>query len=384
MHLEIDTRAIVVAPSGRDGELIRDIMASQNIPCVVCGTAEIARMEVEVGAGVVLMAEEALNELDIARWAQHIAEQPSWSDLFVLLLTIPGERSRRRMLAQQPLGNMVLLERPVRPETLISTVQAALRSRLRQYQMRDQLAASQKAEVALRRSEKLAVAGRLALSISHEINNPLASVTNLLYLISLSNSLEEAKEFGETADAELKRISEIVTQTLRFYREPSKPALVDINEIVNSALTFYKGRLLTTGVVVERDLRECSPILGLPGELRQVVLSLIGNAMDAMEPGGTLRVRAANAREHRNGSRQGIRLSVADTGPGIPPEIRDLLFEPFVSTKGDIGAGLGLWLSSQIVRKHGGIIQVKTRSKPPFSGTVFSMFLPCQFLAGSH
>jgi signal transduction histidine kinase len=384
MNLEIDTRAVVVAPSGRDGELIRDIMAGENIPCVICGTAEIALMEAEVGAGVVLMTEEALTAPDLARWAQQIAAQPSWSDLLFLVLTIPGERSRRRMLAKQALGNMVLLERPVRPETLISTVRSALRSRLRQYQMRDQLEARQKAEIALRRSEKLAVAGRLALSISHEINNPLASVTNLLYLISLSNSLEEAKEFGETADAELKRISEIVTQTLRFYREPSKPALVDVNEIVNSALIFYRARLISGEVVVEKDLRECSPILGLPGELRQVVLSLIGNAMDAIRPGGTLRIRAANAREHRNGSRQGVRLSIADTGPGISPEIRDLLFEPFVSTKGDTGAGLGLWLSSQIVHKHGGIIQVKTRSKPPFSGTVFSMFLPSQFLSGSH
>ena len=384
MNLEIDTRAVVVAPSGRDGELIRDIMAGQNIPCVVCATAEIARMEVKAGAGVVLMTEEALTEPDISRWAQQIAAQPSWSDLFFLLLTIPGERSRRRMLAQQSLGNMVLLERPVRPETLISTVHAALRSRFRQYQMRDQLAATEKVEAALRRSEKLAVAGRLALSISHEINNPLASVTNLLYLISLSNSLQEAKEFGEIADAELKRVSEIVTHTLRFYREPGKPALVDVSEIVKSALAFYKVRLDTTEIVVEKDLRECSPILALQGELRQVVLSLIGNAMDAIGRGGTLWIRTANAREHRNGSRQGIRLSIADTGTGISAEIRDSLFEPFISTKSDTGAGLGLWLSSQIVRKHGGTLQVKTRSRPPFSGTVFSMFLPSQFLSGAH
>jgi signal transduction histidine kinase len=267
---------------------------------------------------------------------------------------------------------------------LISSIQAALRSRQRQYQMRDHLAASRLAEAALRKSEKLVVAGRLALSISHEINNPLASVTNLLYLIGLSASLEEAKGFTETAASELARVSEIVTQTLRFYREPSKPALVEISDIVNSALTLYQARLDTAEIVIERDFRGCSPILAMPGELRQVVLNLIGNAMDAIGSGGILKIRAANTHEHSNGSRPGIRLTIADTGSGIAPAIRKSLFEPFVSTKGDTGTGLGLWLSSQIIHKHGGTIKVKSRAFSPYSGTVFSVFIPLQFRGEAH
>lgn len=373
-----ELRVLVVAPTGRDGELICGLLEEHNISCRVFPTSEKARIEMEAGAGVVMIAEEALPLSEIDLWAAEIAGQPSWSDVFCLLLTVPGERSRRTMLAQKPLGNMVLLERPVRPETLLSTVQAGLRSRRRQYQMRDNLVAVKLAQDALRKSEKLVVAGRLALSISHEINNPLEAVTNLLYLIGLSSSLPEAKGMADTAAHELARVAEIVTQTLRFYRDPSKPTLVHISDIVDSALALYQPRLASADIVIERDFRDCSPILAMPGELRQVTLNLIGNAFDAIGHGGRLKIRAANARQHSNGSLRGVRLTIADTGTGVHPDVRSSLFEPFVSTKGDTGTGLGLWLSSQIVRKHGGTIQVKSRALAPYSGTVFSIFLPLE------
>ncbi|MGC1295086.1 MAG: histidine kinase dimerization/phospho-acceptor domain-containing protein, partial [Alloacidobacterium sp.] len=183
---------------------------------------------------------------DIARWTAQVADQASWGDFPIMILTDRGaatSESQRRMLARQPLGNLILLERPVRPETLMSTVQAALRSRSRQYQMRDYLAERVKEEEALRTSEKLAVAGRLAASIAHEINNPLEAVVNLLYLINLSSSLQESKEYAQIGMNELARVSEIVTQTLRFYRQNSKPVIVQINEIMDSALVLYKARL---------------------------------------------------------------------------------------------------------------------------------------------
>ncbi len=375
---------LLVAPSGRDGELICNLLAGHNISCLVFPNSREARKGMETGVGVVIIAEEALPQPEIDLWVALVREQPSWSDLFFILLTIPGERSRKRMLAQQPLGKMELLERPIRPETFIGTVLAALRSRRRQYEMRDHLKAIRLADDALRKSEKLAVAGRLALSISHEINNPLESVTNLLYLIGRSTSLPDAKAFAETAAQELARVSEIVTQTLRFYRSPSKPTLVNIGEIVDSALTIYQRRLASAQILVERDFRDCSPILAMAGEIRQVTLHLIGNAFDAIGRGGMLKIRAANARQHNNGSLRGVRLTIADTGSGIHPDIRYSIFEPFVSTKGDTGTGLGLWLSSQIVRKHGGTIQVKSRALPARSGTVFSVFLPLEFQSGAH
>lgn len=373
---EIELRALVIAPTGRDGELICKLLASQNIHFELFPTAEEARIEAGNGAGVLIAAEEALSLADIASWSAQMGVQPSWSDLFFILLTLPGERSRRRILAQRPLGNIVLLERPLRAETLISTVRAALRSRRRQYEMRDHLVAARLAEVALRKSEKLAVAGRLALSISHEINNPLAAVTNLLYLIGHSSSLDEAKGMAETARRELARVAEIVTQTLRYYRDPSKPSVVHIEEIVDSALTFYRDRIASAEIEVERDFRSCSPIVAIAGELRQVIFHLVGNAVEAIGHRGSLKIRAANARQQSNDSLSGVRLTIGDTGSGISPAVRDSLFEPFVSTKDNTKVGLGLWLSSQIVHRHGGTIQVKSRVLRPFSGTVFSVFLP--------
>jgi signal transduction histidine kinase len=242
--------------------------------------------------------------------------------------------------------------------------------------MRDFLYEYRATEEALRRSEKLAVAGRLAASIAHEINNPLESVTNLFYLIGTSTSLEDAKKHSEVAEKELARVSQIVTQMLRFYREPSKLAYVQIHEILNSAITLYQQRLAHAEIVIERDFRECSPIFAMAGEIRQVILNLIGNALDATGRGGTLTLRVANTHEHSNGSRPGIRLTIADNGSGIKPEIRKTLFEPFVSTKGNMGTGLGLWISSEIIRKHGGTIQVKSSVLPPSTGTIFSVFLP--------
>jgi signal transduction histidine kinase len=381
---EHELRVLIVAPTGRDSELICHLLAGKGIVCVAPRTAEAARVESDVGAGAVILAEEVLTLADISEWASRIARQPSWSDLPVILLTIPGERSRRRMLAQAPLENLVLLERPVRPETFVSTVQAALRSRRRQYQIRDYLAERAIAEEVLRRSEKLVVAGRLAASMAHEINNPLAAVSNLLYLIETSTTLHESKEYGETAANELARVSELVAHTLRFYKEPAKPAMVQVTEVVDSALIIYQSRFTSAGIAVERDFRENSPIFAKAGELRHLVLNLIGNALEAIKRDGTLKIRVSNTRELRNGARHGVRLTIADNGSGIHPELRTKIFEPFVSTKGDTRSGLGLWMSSEIVRRHGGTIQVKSRVPPPFGGTVFSVFLPLHLPSDSY
>ncbi len=374
-----DMRVLVGTPTGRDGLLICNLLTSKGIHCVNAPTAEMARISLNAGAGAVILAEEGLAPPDIKAWTAQIADQPSWSDLPLIILTVAGEvdrESQRKVLFRQPLGNVVLLERPIRPETFISTVQAALRSRRRQYQIRDYLAERHRAEDALRKSEKLAVAGRLAASIAHEINNPLESVVNLLYLISKSSFLEESKEYTQIAMSELARVSEIVTQTLRFYRQQSKPEMVRITEIVDSALVLYQRRLISAQIMVERDFRECRPIFAMAGELRQLIVNLIGNAVDAMASGGTLKIRITNTQKCSKDACPGIRLTVADTGSGIQPEIKKKLFEPFVSTKGDTGTGLGLWVSSGIVQKHVGTIQVKSNALSPVTGTVFSIFLP--------
>ena len=132
---------------------------------------------------------------------------------------------------------------------------------------------------------------------------------------------------------ELARVSEIVTQTLRFYREPSRPTLVRVSEIVDSALVLYEARLTHAGIAIERDFRNYSSIIAMAGELRQVILNLIGNALDALGHGGRLKIRISDTREHGNGARLGVRLTVADTGSGISPTIRKTLFEPFVTRR---------------------------------------------------
>jgi signal transduction histidine kinase len=381
-----DLHVLVVAPTGRDAPLIADLLTKEGIDCSVCSNSE-AALDRVAGSGALVIAEEVFTPSNIGAWGRKIATQSSWSDYPLIVLTVAGAvdpNSQKKMLFREPLGNLVLLERPIRPETLISTVQASLRSRRRQYQVREYLVQCRKAEKAILQSEKLAVAGRLAASIAHEINNPLEAVTNLLFLIGTSSSLEETKIYAETAADELARVSEIAIHTLKFFRQLSKPTSVYLSELVESALILYRARLVSARVTVQKDFRACPPMTAMAGELRQVVVNLVGNALDAMRSGGTLSIRIDHGREYSNGSRPGVRLTIADSGAGISPEIKSRLFEPFVSTKGDTGTGLGLWVSSEIIRKHGGTIKFKSSSSPPATGTVFSIFLPSQFQSREH
>lgn len=378
--MDNDLHVLVVAPTGRDATLIAALLMKDGIACNVCSNSEEALDRV-VGSGALVIAEEVFTHSNIAAWGRKIATQSSWSDYPLIVLTVAGAvdpNSQKKMLFREPLGNVVLLERPIRPETLVSTVQASLRSRRRQYQIRDYLAQRRKTETALLQSEKLAVAGRFAASIAHEINNPLASVTNLLYLIETSSNMEEVKIYAATATDELARVSEIAINTLKFFRQLSKPTSVYLTELVDSALVLYQARLVSACVTVQKDFRACPPMTAMAGELRQVVVNLVGNALDAMRSGGTLSIRIDRGREYSNGSRPGTRLTIGDSGSGIAPEIKRRLFEPFVSSKGDTGTGLGLWVSSEIIRKHGGTIRCKSSSSPPSTGTVFSIFLPAQ------
>lgn len=378
--MDPDLHVLVVAPTGRDATLIANLLTKEGIDCSVCSNSEEALDRV-AGSGAMVVAEEVFTPSNIAAWGRKIASQSAWSDYPLIVLTVAGAvdpNSQKKMLFREPLGNVVLLERPIRPETLVSTVQASLRSRRRQYQIRDYLAHRRKTEGALLQSEKLVVAGRLAASIAHEINNPLEAVTNLLFLIGTSSSLEETKIYVETAADELARVSEIAIHTLKFFRQLSKPTSVYLSELVESALILYRARLVSARVTVQKDFRACPPMTAMAGELRQVVVNLVGNALDAMRSGGTLSIRIDHGREYSNGSRPGVRLTIADSGVGISPEIKSRLFEPFVSTKGETGTGLGLWVSSEIIRKHGGTIRFKSNSSPPSTGTVFSIFLPAE------
>src|SRR5258708_696468 len=199
-----------------------------------------------------------------------------------------------------------------------------------------------KAEAALIQSEKLAAVGRLASSISHEINNPLEAITNLLYLIDLSGELpENVRSYVRTAQNELSRVCQIATQTLRFHRQAVRATHVSAAELVDAVLNLYQGRLANSNIKVEATYASPTTVLCFENDIRQVLNNLIANAIDAMRQGGRLLVRAHNATDYPDG-RSGIRITIADTGHGMPPAVQARLFEPFYTTKDLNGTGLGL------------------------------------------
>ncbi|WP_213803682.1 ATP-binding protein [Granulicella sp. dw_53] len=378
-----DDRVLVVAPTGRDGELLSSVLEESGIAVEICSTVGKACETARKGAAALLIAEEALGGEDLLELNRISQEQPEWSDLPILLLVTGGRetiqsRERARERANLQLNNLTLLERPIRVATMVSSLRMALRSRARQYEMRTSLEQRANVEEAVRRSEKLAVAGRLAASIAHEINNPLESVTNLLYLISGSNDVTEIKQFAVTAEQELARVSEIVTQTLRFHRQQSKPISVSLEEIIESVLALYGPRMQGANIQVNRRYGPTEKLYVYAGEIRQVLANLIQNALDAMPNGGQLDVRLRAVQHDASSGRAGVRLTVSDSGAGIPEKIRGTLFEPFVTTKGATGTGLGLWVSREIVGKHYGTMRFRSSVSPKQHGTTFSIFLAGQ------
>lgn len=235
-------------------------------------------------------------------------------------------------------------------------------------------------EEALRESEKLATAGRLAASIAHEINNPLEAITNLIYLARRADTMEEAEPHLSMADAELRRVALLTSQSLRFYKQSSAPQAVKPTELLDSVLDVYSRRLQSMKVTVEKRERTCDSIVCFESELRQVISNLIRNAMDAMKGrGGRLLTRTREATDW-NHDVTGVMITIADTGVGMPREVQNRIFEAFYSTKGNSGTGLGLWVTREIVSRHKGRMRVRSCSIPGKSWTVFELFLPYQGL----
>src|SRR5579863_7267989 len=207
-----------------------------------------------------------------------------------------------------------------------------------------------RSEDALRRTEKLAATGRLAASIAHEINNPLEAITNLLYLLRRFCQLDSvALNYVTIAEREVSRMSEITQQTLRFYRQSTLPARATMEELLDAVLDMYRARLATLGITVERNYEPNLDVFCFAGEIRQVISNLVSNAMEATAAGGRLIVRARRSRDWVHPQREGVRITIADTGSGMTHEVRNRLFEAFFTTKGATGTGLGLWVSHEII-----------------------------------
>jgi PAS domain S-box-containing protein len=225
------------------------------------------------------------------------------------------------------------------------------------------------AENLLRRTEKLAAAGRLAATVAHEINNPLEAVGNLIYLALHEPALPPvSRGYLRMANEELRRVGHIVSQTLGFYRESATPQRIDLAALVNDILSLYQRKLDARQIRVTRNM-ESVMVEGVAGELRQVVANLLSNALDAMEPYGVLAMEVRSQKDQ-------VRLSISDTGHGIATPLLDHIFEPFFTTKKDAGTGLGLWVSKGIVEKHQGRLDVVSSQEEEDHGTAFVMTLP--------
>ncbi len=367
-----DLKVLLVTPTGRDAELIVDALKTSGVEAEalpdVVSAVEVFRAR-DVGA--LLIAEEALEPKAVGVLVSALKDQPAWSALPVLILTTRGKDTyRRKVMEQQWLsfGNATLLERPIRVATLMSSIKAALKTRSGQYERRHSVAA-------LRQSEKLAVVGRLASSIAHEINNPLEAVTNLLFILDGTPLNEEQRGYLDIARRELARVSEISAQTLTFNRQRDVRGEASIAALLDSVLVLYQGRLTGSKISIERHYQNTAAFVCYPGELRQVFANLVGNAFDASRQGGRIILRERAATHPKNGQ-HGVRATVADTGLGMSADVKNHLFEPFQSTKGNNGNGLGLWISKGIIDKHRGSIQVRSSTRPGKSGTVFSIFIP--------
>jgi PAS domain S-box-containing protein len=238
------------------------------------------------------------------------------------------------------------------------------------------ITAQLQAEEALRETEKLAAMGRVAGIIAHEINNPLAAITNIFFLIRNHPSLdEEARHCAAMAEQELQRVAHITRQTLSFYRESKTPIAVMLTELLDDVLGLQERQIQTSHIRLRKRYLTPGMVHGFPVELRQVFLNLVGNAIQAMPNGGDLRISVREACDWQL-KRRGISVSIIDTGIGVNPQDSRKLFEPFFSTKSTKGTGLGLWISKGIVQKYEGRISFRSFHSEKGCSTCFRVFLP--------
>jgi PAS domain S-box-containing protein len=255
---------------------------------------------------------------------------------------------------------------PIRDEGRVSGVVIVLRD----------LTAQRQSERSLQSAEKLAIIGRLAASVAHEIHNPLDAMGNILYLLEHGSLDETSKTYVRLAREELERVTNISEQMLTFSRESRQPVEVRLSDIFDNVLTLFSARIRRMNVTVVKELDPTLTIIAFPGELRQVFSNLIGNALDALPGPGKLVLRTERAHAWNDGSQPGVRVMVCDTGCGIAKEVRPHLMDPFVTSKGEKGTGLGLWVCRGIVEKYHGRLRYRTSTRPGHSGTCFSVFLP--------
>jgi len=413
----LSERSLVLAPTGRDAAIAAAILAEANAPSLVCADLAALLEGMEQGAGLAVIAEEALRDRDVSALSRWIADQPSWSDFPILLLTRRGESIERNPLAQRlstTLGNVNFLERPFHPTTLVSAVRNALRGRYRQYEARErieeilkgemllerrvtdrtaeleranrqlasQIAERERVETALRQAQRLEAVGQLTSGVAHDFNNLLTVV--------IGNVEQMRKRIEDPAllkrlsmvDEASQRGSRLTAQLLAFSRRQKlEPRSVDLNETVRSMRDMLQSAI-GGSVNIQPPLLadDLWPALIDPTQIELVILNLAINARDAMDVGGSLTVSTANVvrtepvQSEEPPAGDYVMVAVSDTGSGMTPEVLSRAFEPFFTTK-DVGKGSGLGLSQVfgLAKQSGGGVSIDTEVG---HGTTIKVFLP--------
>lgn len=228
-----------------------------------------------------------------------------------------------------------------------------------------------KMERQLIQAEKIATMGRMAATIAHEINNPLAAIMNLVFLAKdCCGGNPEAVSYLKSAERELRRVSHIARQTMGYYRDTGARTAIACNELINEVVPVYESKMRNRGITVERDFDVPPLLVASKGELSQVFSNLIANAVDAMPDGGCLRIQIKSSTPGE------IQIVFEDQGIGIQPENLSRVFEPFFTTKGNLGTGIGLGVARQLVEQHGGRMDLSSSVVPGHSGTTVDIVLP--------
>lgn len=231
-----------------------------------------------------------------------------------------------------------------------------------------------KIEQVVMQAEKIATTGRMAAAFAHEINNPLSSVLNLVFLARQDDSTkEEMQNYLATAEEELERVSYIARRSLGFYRDTALPSEVQLRDLMEIVLDVYRNRIRGHDIVVATEYAGLKKLAVYSGEIIQVFSNVVSNAIDAMQQGGRLSISITES--VRNG-RDSARVTVKDSGQGIPGEYLAKIFEPFFTTKGNLGTGIGLWVAKRLVEHHQGEISISSHTEAHDSGTVVAIDLP--------
>jgi len=224
-------------------------------------------------------------------------------------------------------------------------------------------------------SEKLAATGRMAAALAHEINNPLESVINLVFLARQNTPAKgKAHTYLSTAEEELERVSHIARQALGYYRDTGAPAELYLHDLIENVLTVYNSKIVSAGISVNAGFNDLQKIVVSRGEMLQVLSNVIANAVDSMQAaGGVLHISTRNL---ISSAGNGIQITIRDSGTGISSDHLPKVFDPFFTTKGNLGTGIGLWVAKKLVDARGGQISIASSTEKEKSGTTVTIFIP--------